>query len=140
MNAYRYTISLRIRHPSIDVAEIASNLSREPFRSWQAGEPRSTPKGTPITGVNSETYWTTRVAEGDSSSAVLSVVLLGLVADLARHRMFFERLRREGASIELFVGWYFGGNSGDIFGFDLLAKLADLKIDLSLDVYPSDQA
>ncbi|MDE2183351.1 MAG: hypothetical protein KGJ78_10050 [Alphaproteobacteria bacterium] len=35
--------------------------------------------------------------------------------------------------------WFFLGNSGDVFDCDLLARMADLKIDLSLDIYPPDQ-
>lgn len=139
MNPYRYSISLRVRHPSMNLDAITSALNLEPFRSWRANERGSTPKGTPLSGVNRESYWAARVAEGDSKSANLPDVIRRLVIELAPHKHLFETLRREGGSIQLFVGWFFDGDSGDVFDFDLLSKMADLKIDLSLDVYPSDK-
>ncbi len=93
----------------------------------------------PLAGVNRESYWTTRVAEGNSESASLSDVIRRLIIDLTPHKPLFETLRREGGSIEFFVGWFFDGNSGDVLDFDVLSKMADLKIDLSLDVYPPDK-
>jgi hypothetical protein len=63
---------------------------------------------------------------------------------LAPHRPFFHEIRSQGGTIELFVGWFLDGQSGDVFDCDLLAQIADLKIDLSLDVYgpeaPSSQS
>jgi hypothetical protein len=41
----------------------------------------------------------------------------------------------EGGRVEVFVGWFFLGNRGDVFDDNVLARMADLKIDLSLDVY-----
>jgi hypothetical protein len=62
--------------------------------------------------------------------------LLGRVLDqLAPHRSFFHGIRSQGGTIEFFVGWFFDGQSGDVLDCDLLARMADLKIDLSLDVY-----
>jgi len=43
MNAYEFTLSLRIRHPGIDPAEISSALGIEPQHTWKAGEPRRGP-------------------------------------------------------------------------------------------------
>ena len=51
-------------------------------------------------------------------------------------REFFHRVRTEDRVAEFFVGWFFNGNSGEVFDCDLLARLADLQIDLSFDVYP----
>ena len=66
-------------------------------------------------------------------------VLVGRALDqLAPHRPFFHRIRSQGGTVEFFVGWFFDGNSGDVFDCDLLARMADLKIDLSLDVYGPD--
>jgi hypothetical protein len=39
----------------------------------------------------------------------------------------------------LFVGWFFDGQSGGAFTYDLLARMVKLNIDLSLDVYPPDR-
>jgi hypothetical protein len=41
--------------------------------------------------------------------------------------------------VELFIGWFFDKQSGDVLTHQCLALAGDLKIDLSFDVYPLDQ-
>jgi len=66
----------------------------------------------------------------------LPAELNAVLDSLIQHRDFFRRVRTDGGRTEFFIGWDFDGNSGDVFGCDLLGRLADLKIDLSLDLYP----
>jgi hypothetical protein len=61
-----------------------------------------------------------------------------LLDQLAPHGSFFHRVRAEGGQVELFIGWFLDGHTGDLFTLDLLGRLADLKIDLSLCLYPPD--
>jgi Domain of unknown function (DUF4279) len=139
-DAYRYAVSLRIRHPSIDPAEISAVLRLNPSRCLQAGESRATPIGTSLHGDWRESYWTSGdVAKGAWPDIASADALNRLLDQLSEHHDFFHRIRAEGGRTEFFVGWYFLGNSGDVFHYDLLARMADLKIDLSLDVYPPDQ-
>jgi len=67
----------------------------------------------------------------------LSDAISDLVTELSSRRSFFQRVRSDGGKVEFFVGWFFDGKSGDVFDVDLLAKLADLGVALSLDIYPS---
>jgi Domain of unknown function (DUF4279) len=136
MNSYKYTISLRVEHPSADPAEITSALGLTPSRTWRAGEPRSTAKGAPRPGENAESFWTATLAEGRWPEKALPDIISDLLDQLAARKDFFHRIRSEGGKAEFFVGWFFDGQSGDVFGCDLLARMADLKIDLSLDIYP----
>ena len=53
------------------------------------------------------------------------------------HKKFFEKIRETGGSIEYFIGLYFDKNGGEIFDCSLLSQLSELKIDLSLDFYPT---
>jgi hypothetical protein len=62
-----------------------------------------------------------------------------LLDQLAPHASFFHRVRAEGGKVELFIGWFLDGHAGDLFTLDLLGRLADLKINLSLCLYPPDQ-
>lgn len=90
-------------------------------------------------GQNRETYWTARLIEGRRPPATLAALLGHAIDQLAPHRRFFHKIRSQGGTIELFVGWFFDDqNAGDVFGCDLLARMTDLKIDLSLDVYGPD--
>jgi hypothetical protein len=140
-NAYRYGISLRIRHPAIDPARITRTLVLEPSRSWRAGEPRTTPVGTPLKGIWPESYWTTgNLLRGEHPNGEDLPDAIGTLLDrLAPHRDFFHEIRGSSGTAEFFIGWFFLGNSGDVFDWHLMARLVDLKIDLSFDVYPPDQ-
>ena len=140
MNPYRYKISLRLRHPSLDPAEITSALQRDPFRSWPAGEPRTTPRGTPLEGRNRDSYWTANAIEGGWPDKGLAVAIRELLDQLVPHKDFLDRIRSEGGNVALFVGWFLEGQCGDELDCDLLARMADLKINLSLNLYPPDPA
>jgi hypothetical protein len=39
-------------------------------------------------------------------------------------------IRSQGGTIGLFVGRFFDGQSGDVFDCELLARMADLKIEI----------
>jgi hypothetical protein len=138
MNRYRYKISLRVRHPSMDPAEITATLRFAPSHAWRAGEPRTTPRGQPLKGIWPQTYWTARLMECARPGKDLATAIAELLDQLELNRGFLARVRSEGGSSEFFVGWFFDGNSGDVFDSDLLARMADFKINLSLDVYPPD--
>jgi len=92
----------------------------------------------PLTGKNPDTYWTAHVIEGKSPDNGLPVVINDVLDRLVTHKDLFHRICSEGGKVELFVGWFLDDQGGDIFNRDLLARMADLKIDLALDVYPGD--
>jgi hypothetical protein len=45
-----------------------------------------------------------------------------------------------GGSAELFVGWHFQRNSGDRLDWELMRRLAECRLSLSLDIYPEPRA
>jgi len=136
LKPYRYQISLRVRHPAMDPAGISAAFRLDPKRCWKAGDPRMTPVGTPLSGTWRESYWVTDVLDGDCPDKTLAVALSELAERFSPHRQFFQKIRAEGGRVEFFVGWYIDGNRGDIFDVTLLGRLADLGINLSLDIYP----
>ena len=74
--------------------------------------------------------------KGCSASRSLSAALSDVVERLHTGRAFLDMLTASGGRSELFVGWFFDeGNSGDVLGFELLGQLAELKVDVSFDVY-----
>src|SRR5207248_6512513 len=54
MSEYEFTISLRIRHPTIDPAAITRMLGMEPQHTWHSGAPRRGPAGEALDGVYRE--------------------------------------------------------------------------------------
>jgi hypothetical protein len=137
MSRYQYAISLRLEHPSADPANFTSALGLNPSRSWRVGEPRTTTKGRPLKGNYAQSFWTATLAEDQCPEKALADAISDILDQLAARKDFFHQLRSERGKAEFFVGWFFDGRGGgEVFRCDLLARLADLKIDLSLDVYP----
>jgi hypothetical protein len=135
---FSFRISLRVCHPHVAPEEITEALGSEPKRFWKAGEPRSTPKGTPLAGFNRETYWVADIAK-DRWPTTLNAAIQDSLAKLVIHRSFLHGIRADGGRIELFIGWFFENQSGDVLSHECLAMAGDLKIDLSFDIYSPDQ-
>jgi hypothetical protein len=52
-----FQLSLHVRHPSVDPAEISRELGLEAVECFRAGEPRQSRSGVAATAIHSETYW-----------------------------------------------------------------------------------
>jgi hypothetical protein len=50
-------LSLRIKHPSMDPADISKELGIEPEHSFRAGQPRHSKGGLGVAAVHTESYW-----------------------------------------------------------------------------------
>jgi len=117
----------------MDPRRISKALNLRPEFSWKAGERRQTPAGRPLAGIRTGTYWCCVIPRAGQQQLCAS---LEAVADrLAPHCRFLRGISQDGGSLELFVGWYSDTNSGEEFSWKLLRKLANLHLDLSLDVY-----
>jgi hypothetical protein len=57
MYPFHYKVSLRFSHPKMDPHEITTALGLSPKRSWMVGEPKTTPTGQRLKGINRKTYW-----------------------------------------------------------------------------------
>jgi hypothetical protein len=128
--AFTYRISLQITHPSADPDDIVQQIGRTAVRSWAVGEPRQTPAGTPLQGVQRETYCAFDIGRGDDRE--LARLLRQAVANLDGARSLFRDLRDTGGSINLYVTWT-TGERGEIFDAALLSSIARLGIDLGIE-------
>ena len=126
-----FKLSLRITHPSINPNEISEALKLEPALTHCVGEARKTPRGHPLKGHYKLSYWLHRLAEGDHL-----IELVKLANDkLSRQEAFLNCLTETGGEIEYFVGCFVDSNTGGTLDWRLLQTCADLKINLSFDVY-----
>ncbi|MCB1843944.1 MAG: DUF4279 domain-containing protein [Halioglobus sp.] len=140
MHEYRYSISLRVRHPSIDPVEITNILQLEPDRCWKSGTERRTPKGRKLEGFYDETYWSKGISgESALSSGQVSIeqFLETHITALAQHEHFFERMQEQGGSSELFVGLFGQRNFGYVLEPKLLGAMAETSLSIAFDVYPT---
>jgi hypothetical protein len=135
---YHFRISLRVRHPSMAPEQITEVVEIEPKHSWKAGEARRTPTGAPLTGYNRDTYWTADITAG-RWPLNLNEAIHATLKRLVRCRSFLHRIRAEDGTVELFVGWFFENQSGDVLTHQCLALAGDLQVDVAFDIYPPDQ-
>ena len=130
---FDYSVSLRLIHPTIGPLEMAEELDRQPKYSWALGEPRRTPKGTVLPGVRKQNYCSFDLVSG--SDGELAKSLLSEIDLLKKHREFLHTVYDLGGSAMLYVFWYPNGDTGEVFSVPLLRDLADLRIEIGLNVY-----
>jgi hypothetical protein len=139
MDEYEFTISLRIRHPTMTPSAVTQELGIEPQHVWQAGEPRRGSAGEQLPGVYRESYWMARLMEQPQlSSAHSSVesVLAQRLSQLLRSLAFFNRISSEGGVAQLHVNLFARKNFGLDLSADSLAVLARLRLAVAIEVHP----
>ena len=134
MHRFRFALSLRAGHPQMRASEIESGLSLKPRVSNTVGEPRRTPIGEPLDGINKITFCAFDLAKGDDEH---------LLEELARwngkfleRKAFFVEFVASGGEMEYFLGIFLEGNSGFGLSPKDMRDMQKLGITLSLDIYP----
>jgi hypothetical protein len=128
-----YSVSIRIRHKIFTPSEITAELRLNPKHFWAVGSAKASGEG-----VRHESYWTHEFKH--PKDVELAIFLNSVVDKLSIHKMFFEKLVLTQGSIEFFIGCFLNGNQGEIFDWQLLRKIAALRISLSLDIYPGGKS
>lgn len=130
----KYSIRLSIRHPDIDPNEITRTLGMEPDIAWTPGLPKVTSHGKILPTKAKSTYWNyDKIVEDDPK---FSVTLKKIVLNLEKHRDFLKGIIQTYGDIEIDIQFYGQANIGDIIDWDVLEKMARLKINLGIEVFP----
>ena len=152
MYPHEFSIALRIRHPSIDPAEITQRLGIDPQHAWRAGEPREIDAGDVGSSLHRETYWvgllphrpmlgpvlgthTVRVAElVREATSHPQVALYFTLLKMKRTTGFWREFAEQGGTIECLLQVH----KTERFQLDLsqalLLALVELKITLSIEI------
>ena len=121
----------------MDPSRITNEFGVDPQRFWRAGDARSTPRHTPLEGVNHETYWVARLtSEKSSEECSLEEFIASLVDRFGKNGSFLADLRADGGRAELFAGLYGNRNFGMELAPSLLGSISKLGLALAFDVYP----
>ena len=139
MSEYEFTVSLRIRHPTIDPQTISDTLGIQPLHSWRAGRPRCDPAGAEIGGAHHDSYWMARLMENPQlSSDGVSVerVIATTLGQLRRAQTFLEQLHAEGGLAALLVSLYARADFRLELPADSLTLLGRMHMAVVLDVHP----
>ena len=132
---YNYALSFRAHHPTLSAKEVRAVFRMRPKISRRVGEPRRTPRGNLLKGVWKNTYLcfevTVRVGEE------LPDAIERILKKLRKRSKEIQAFRASGGRMDFFIGIFVERNKGVTFEPDLLAELADVGIELQLDIYGS---
>ena len=139
MSDYEFTMSLRIRHPRIEPAEITRRLGMEPQHFWRAGEQRRDAQGAAVGGSYHESLWMCALmARPELASDLIGVEseLLHAIGVLRRSLDFLQSLRDTGGVAELHVSLFARQEFRLELPAELLASLGQMGIAMALEVNP----
>lgn len=129
-----YCIRVLIIHPTITPEEISDEFNLNPDVSMCVGQPRRTPKGNPLSGVWPDTRWS--VQEVRNGDRYFFTRLDRLLDQFSRHRDFLRRVAETGGETNFIIELPGEANIGDTLTERTVARLADLKGLLGVEVFP----
>ncbi len=129
---FSYAVSLRVRHPTLDLSVLTDKLRLEPAHTWKAGEPRRSQTGALLGGNHRDSYWSAALpAEALGPNSMPLELFFGQqVLQLGRHREFLSKLQSDGGEISLLVELSPVANSSLTVSSATARKLADLNIEV----------
>lgn len=137
MHGHEFTMSLGVRHPSVDPARITHVLGLEPGHVWSKGEQRTGPTGSTLPGNHRESYWICEIAPRvmfPGENVRVEHEVSRLLHRLRRSIDFIQDLQRGGGVTELLITIFARGD----FRLELLPEdttlLGRMGIALSIDV------
>jgi hypothetical protein len=132
VSAFSYAVSLRVRHPTRDLAVLTDTLRLESEFSWAAGDPRRSQSGSPLGGNHRDSYWSALLPAQmvGPASMPLELFFSQQLVQLSRHREFFAQLRSDGGQVSLLVELAPTANASLTISSASARKLAELDIEV----------
>lgn len=129
-----FSIRLLIKHPSCDPSEITRELGLTPHLAHKVGDARQTPQGTSLSGTYRETAWSHafRVTDERRFFRGADALMLGL----EERASFLQHLSETGGTVCLIFDLFGEHNVGVVLKWQSLARLAALRVDLGVEVFP----
>ena len=149
-----FQLSLRIRHPSLDPAELSRELRIKAEHSFRAGDPRPSRSGLASPSVHAESYWLgtlnpanwarlpfadPRLQRAQQSLGVAVTRTLGWALTLGArflslHAVTLQRIRSEGGQISLLVTLPIGGLTGFSVAPEVSRMFGELGITVEFEL------
>lgn len=132
VSAFSYAVSLRVRHPTLDLSVLTEKLRLEPAHKWKAGDPRRSQGGATLGGTHRDSYWSAPLPAQmiGPNSMPLELFFSQQVLQLNRHREFLGKLRKDGAEFSLLIELAPVPNASLTLSSATARKLADLNIEV----------
>ena len=133
---YEFAMSLGVRHPDIDPAQITEALGLQPGHVWSKGEQRTDAVGTALAGNHRASYWLCEIPPRPDEKASLESEISRLLHTLRKSTDFLQGLQNGGGTVELFVTIFVRGDFRIELRPDLAALLGRTGIALTIEVKP----
>jgi hypothetical protein len=130
----RFHVELFIVHPTFAPADISAALGLEANFAHRVGDPRKTPKGTPLAGNYPDTRWRYSV-ECSVKEQWYAAEVTRFVDRLEPHKAFFAKLKSTGGTVCVIVQFFSGAHFADEIPLLTLAKMVDLELSLAIEIY-----
>jgi hypothetical protein len=142
-----FSVSVRIRHPDADPAELTRHIGLQPQHCWRAGDRRPATADGSSAGTYRETYWLAQLPSPLSEDVTEPVAMLSLESTLTlamyqfdRCPSFWRRFIAEGGTAEFLVE-VFGASAFNLeLSHATVAKMARLGMAISVSIHPELQA
>jgi Domain of unknown function (DUF4279) len=135
----RVDVQLFIVHPTMNPAEITAALGIEAYAEHRVGDPRKTPKGTPLEGQYSDTRWRHSVRHKMMGQLFADKITV-FVNSLTPHKAFLHHLRATGGRAEIIVQFLGDGYLGDSVPSRTLAAMTELQLDFGIECFVVPQS
>jgi hypothetical protein len=131
-SAFDYAVSLRVRHPTMNLQMLGEALSLEPVHSWTAGDPRRSQSGSPLGGQHRDSYWSASLPAllSGPNALPLELFLSQQLMQLGRRRELLNSLQAEGGEVSLLIELEPVSNATLTLSSAMSRKLADLNIEV----------
>jgi hypothetical protein len=130
----KFGVRLLIKHPTMAPIKITEQLDMSPNVSRLAGQVRATPEGAALDGVYGVSVWSWWVQVDGLRYFFQEVTRL--LSKIELQSQFLSQLVDTGGSIDVIVELPGDVNIGDVIRWPDLARLASLKANLGIEVFP----
>jgi AraC-like DNA-binding protein len=127
-----YAVFFRVSHPNLSPEDICCELNMTPAYSSIAGEQRKSRPSDRVTPAANETFCTFDLGGGDKGA--LAPCLRSAAQSLDQHSEFLRKIRSSGGTLVFHASWRPNADREVVFETDLLLKMAELGIELSINV------
>ena len=131
-----FSLRLVIKHPTMSLRIITSELDMIPTQGHTVGEPRVTPTGRKLEGVWNETFFGYKLVFRGRRDFFAEPI--ALARSLLRRSEFLRKLRDEGGTISIYIDIYGYRNFGDTIAFEEMKLFSSLGIDLGIELFPGE--
>ncbi|MDL2321732.1 hypothetical protein LJC47_05245 [Desulfosarcina sp. OttesenSCG-928-B08] len=129
------SVYLRFWHPTEDLTFLSSLLDLKRDWGWRAGAPRTTPKGTPLSGKYKESYWLSNDFEFAVSQG-FQEQLINAVNHLVKVEKEMLKFIDSEGTIEVYLQLEGDVHHGGEICSDILSILGRMGVRLAIEVFP----